>query len=228
MYRIETVIRSPGPSLTMWLHAILSALPPSSCSRRRRTLAPLAADIFLARGDARALTPAAWAAFLGFFALLPQGPDRLLLSGLGLIAGLCLISLFDARYFVIPDGPLAFVFAIAPLAWPVYDLQEVLLRLTASAAGYATLRFITHGYEALRGQAGVGEGDARLFAAAGLWLGLPGLPGCFVYATLSALVSAVISIRLGALSDSREPLPFGPHLALGLWLSFTIGPLEFG
>jgi leader peptidase (prepilin peptidase) / N-methyltransferase len=214
----------------MSLRAILSVSPPPSCGRRRRALAPLAADIVLARGDARALTPAAWLAFLGLFAFLSltAAPDRILLSSLCLFAGLCLISLFDARYFVIPDGPLAFLFAVAPLAWPALDLQEVLWRLAAGVAGYVSLRFVALVYEALRGQGGVGDGDARLFAVAGLWLGLSGLPGCLFYAALSALVSAAISLRLGTLPDSRAPLPFGPHLALGLWLSFAIGPLEFG
>jgi leader peptidase (prepilin peptidase)/N-methyltransferase len=99
-----------------------------------------------------------------------------------------------------------------------------LLPLPVLDGGHITLSLI----EAVRGEAGVGGGDARLFAVTGLWLGLSALPGCLIYASLSALAAAIISLRRGVIADSQAPLPFGPHLALGLWLSYTLGPLEFG
>jgi leader peptidase (prepilin peptidase)/N-methyltransferase len=201
-----------------------------SCGRRRRALLPLAADIVMARGDAVALTPAAWIAFAGLSGLLGQSTELgpLLAPSLCLFAGLCLIALFDARYFVIPDGPLIALGLLAPLLWPDLDLQEILVRLAAGGFGFGALRFVAEIYERLRGQAGVGEGDARLYGVAGLWLGFPGLASCLVYAALSALLAAIIALRRGTLADMRTPLPFGPHLALGLWLSFVFGPLVFG
>lgn len=208
---------------------ILGSLP-SSCGRRQRTLLPLARDILLARGDARPLTPAAWGAFFGLFALIGESADLglLLVPSLCLFVGLCLIALFDARYFVVPDGPVIFLCACAPLIWLELGLHEAIWRIAAAAAAYAGFRLMAAAYEATRGHAGMGEGDGRLYAVAGLFLGMPGLASCLLYATLSALISAVIALRLGLLADMREPLPFAPHLALGIWLSYVFGPIELG
>jgi leader peptidase (prepilin peptidase) / N-methyltransferase len=207
-----------------------SNIIPTSCRRRSRILAPLASDIFFARGYAGALTVAAWLALFGMLTLLRESTQlrMILLPGLCLFVGLCLISLYDARYFVIPDAPLIVLSLCAPFVWPALDVDEASRRVFAAAIAYASLRFVAHAYEAMRGEPGLGDGDAKLYAVAGLWLGMSGLPGCLIYAALSALVSAVIALRLGALADARAPLPFGPHLALGLWLSFALGPLELG
>lgn len=201
-----------------------------SCGRRLRVLAPLARNIALARGSGRALAPAAWAAFFGLAYLFTQAPEfgLYLAPGVALFLALCLAALFDIRYFIIPDGPLWFLFAIGAATTLLGAPEETPDRLAAAATGYAALWIVDRAYERLRGFPGVGEADARLFAAAGLWLGFRGLPSCLVFAVLSALVAAVLSIREGSLQSAREPIPFGPHLALGLWLVWVLGPLEFG
>lgn len=145
-----------------------------------------------------------------------------------MLLSLWLIALFDARYFVIPDGPLVFLSLCALASCAYLTPDETVARLAAAALGFAALRFVAFAYETLRGAPGVGAGDARLFAAAGLWLGVAGLPSCLIYAVLSALVSAAIALRDGSMESARAPLPFGPHLALGLWVSWALGPLEFG
>ncbi len=201
-----------------------------ACRRRRRALGPLARDILFGRGDARPLTLAAWVSLLALAALTAQIGETgwLLAPGLSLFAGLCVLALFDARYFVIPDGPLLWLvfWGLGSVIWTAPD--EIAARLAAGALGFLALRGVDVAYESLRGAPGVGEGDARLFAVAGLWLGFAGLPGCLIYAALSALVAAVVALRCGALADARAPLPFGPHLALGLWLVWVFGPIEFG
>lgn len=206
----------------------IPALSPA-CARRRRALAPLARDILRARGDGRPLTLTALFSLVllcGFVAEAP--PPFTLVSGLGLLAGLCVVALFDARYFVIPDGPLAFLLLAGLASCLALAPQETGARLAAAALGFVALRLVALGYEALRGSPGVGEGDARLFAAAGLWLGFSGLPSCLIYGVLSALVAVVVSLRCGLMEDARSPLPFGPHLAFGVWLCWTAGPIEFG
>lgn len=151
-----------------------------------------------------------------------------LLPSLLLFAGLCLIALFDARYFVIPDGPLAALGLLGGAVSLVSAPHETPARVAAAAAAYVALRLIDLAYERLRGAPGVGQGDAKLFALAGLWLGFEGLPGCLIYGVLSALLSAALAIRQGSLDGARHPIPFGPHLALGLWLVWVFGPLEAG
>lgn len=207
-----------------------------ACTRRRRTLAPLAWDALCARGEGFALAPAAWAAILGLFYLLAQPaeprlfivPSLVIVPSLALFAALCLISLFDARYFVIPDGLVLFLALTGAATILTSAPEEAVSRLAAAATGFVALRLFGRAYEALRGTPGVGEGDAKLFGVAGLWLGFAGLPSCLIYAALSALVAAALAVWRGQLRNPREPIAFGPHLALGLWLAWSVGPLEMG
>ncbi|WP_246720637.1 A24 family peptidase [Methylocystis sp. H4A] len=176
------------------------------------------------------MTATAWLSLIGLGALLAQSADLgwLLLPSLFLFAALCVIALFDARYFVIPDGPLLFLL-LCGLASMVANTPEAIAeRLAGGALGFAALRALALAYERLRGQPGVGEGDARLFGVAGVWLGFEGLPSCLVYATLSALLAALVGLRQGTLKNARTPVPFGPHLALGLWFAWVFGQIEFG
>jgi leader peptidase (prepilin peptidase)/N-methyltransferase len=202
----------------------------SACGRRRRALAPLAFDALRGRGEGIALAPAAWAAFSGLFYLIaqPAEPRLLIVPSLALLGALCLIALFDARYFVIPDGPVLFLILAGAATVLASAPEQAASRLAAAAAAFMAMRLFGRAYEALRGTPGVGEGDAKLFGAAGLWLGFAGLPSCLIYAALSALVAAGLAGWRELLRNPRAPIAFGPHLALGLWLVWSVGPLEMG
>jgi leader peptidase (prepilin peptidase) / N-methyltransferase len=209
--------------------ARLSSSLPLRCRRRSGALAATARMILSACGEGRPLAPTAWAALLTLMALPIQATEfeQFLVPSVALFAGLCVIALFDARYFVIPDGPIAFLVLVGA-ATAFGGSDEGAARIAAGITGFVALQLIGLIYEALRSTPGVGGGDARLFGVAGLWLGFAGLPACLVYAVLSALASAVVAARQGALDSARQPIPFGPHLALGLWLVWVFGPLEFG
>lgn len=213
-----------------FLPLVAGAAALATCRRRRRALAPLLRDILFGRREGRALTPAAWMAGFAFLALLAQSSDvgLFLIPSLVLLPALGLIALYDARYFVIPDGPVLFLGLSGIATFLIGAPQEAASRLAAGAVGYASMRIVALAYEAFRGAPGVGEGDAKLYALAGIWLGFAGLPSSLIYAVFSALISAVVALRQGTLDDARQPIPFGPHLALGLWLVWVFGPLEAG
>lgn len=197
------------------------------CRRHARLLASLALAILSWRKDHRALSPAAWG-FVGCFFWLASQAGPLgwsALPSLVLFVGLCVAALVDARYFILPDGPLvvlALTGAGLRLAapWP-----EAVMYLSAAAFGFLMFRAIGWAYEKARGFPGLGGGDARLFALAGLWLGWGGLPSCLLVASFSAALAAAIALREHPLADWRDPLPFGPHLAFGLWFVWAVGPL---
>jgi leader peptidase (prepilin peptidase)/N-methyltransferase len=151
-----------------------------------------------------------------------------MLPTIALLGGLSIIALFDACYFAIPDAPILFLTICGVLTTLLSDPSQTTDRLAAAALGYSSLRFIAWIYEVLRSAPGLGNGDVRLFAVAGLWLGLRGLPTCLLIAAISALLSTFISFREGTLTGLREPFPFGPHLALGIWFVWSFGPLEAG
>ena len=72
------------------------------------------------------------------------------------------------------------------------------------------------------GQEAMGAGDAKLAAMIGAWLGWPLM---LVSSFLACLVGAVIGGGVMALGliGRRQPIPFGPFLALGAGLAIFVG-----
>ncbi len=85
----------------------------------------------------------------------------------------------------------------------------------AAAAGYGALRLLAYGYRLLRGRDGLGEGDAKLLAASGAWVGLAGLGPTLLVAAIAGLGAAVV--RGGGLR-AHTVVPLGTCLALGTWM----------
>jgi leader peptidase (prepilin peptidase) / N-methyltransferase len=80
-------------------------------------------------------------------------------------------------------------------------------------------------YRRVRGRVGLGDGDPILFAGAGAWVGVVGLPSVLLWAALAGLsvVAARLILRKGVRADDR--LPFGVFLAVGTWLVWLYGPI---
>ena len=73
----------------------------------------------------------------------------------------------------------------------------------------------------------MGEGDFKLLAALGAWLGWLALPGVVLLASLLGVLGAVWMRWRGALA-SGQPLPFGPCLAMaGACLAWAEPALMF-
>jgi leader peptidase (prepilin peptidase) / N-methyltransferase len=124
----------------------------------------------------------------------------------------------DVRRWILPDA-LTLPLIIAGLAAALtFDPGGLTDRAFGAAAGYFGLRAVAILYRALRGREGLGEGDAKLLAAAGAWVGLRALPQVVLLAAVAGLFAAVClrlaGIRLGA----QSALPFGPFLALATWV----------
>ena len=76
--------------------------------------------------------------------------------------------------------------------------------------------------ERLLGQPALGLGDAKLAVLVGVWLGLEGIAAAMALAVVSgALVGS--TARLSGRLGPREPFPFGPFIALGIWLVWLTG-----
>jgi leader peptidase (prepilin peptidase)/N-methyltransferase len=141
-----------------------------------------------------------------------------------LAAALVALSTIDTLTFELPDVltlPLAAAgVALHLVAGPAVAAGQAV----AALIGYAALAGLSRAYAALRGRAGLGLGDAKLLAAGAAWLGLAALPTVVALAAAAALVTVAVAwLRGGSLSlDAR--LPFGPYLALAIWLVWLHGP----
>ena len=60
--------------------------------------------------------------------------------------------------------------------------------------------------------------------AATLWIGIEGVPVLLLMAVLSAAISLLILRAEGHALHGQQAISFGPHLAVGLWLTWVAGP----
>jgi leader peptidase (prepilin peptidase)/N-methyltransferase len=118
----------------------------------------------------------------------------------------------DAKTFILPDRiTLPLILAgLAVTRWLAPD--QLTDHAAAAALGYLGFTALNAAYRALRGRDGLGQGDAKLLAAAGAWLGAALLPDEILAAGLIGLAwVAVLKLRR---HPADEKLPFGPALAL--------------
>jgi leader peptidase (prepilin peptidase) / N-methyltransferase len=127
------------------------------------------------------------------------------------------LALIDLRRGIIPDG--------LNLAIAALGLVQAIVAAGAMA-GLEALRdaviigaicwLLRRLYFAWRKIQGLGLGDVKFLAAAGIWVGFSGIAMLILVAAVGALVAAG-GLRLAGYSLTRQTsLPFGPFLAMGL------------
>jgi len=134
---------------------------------------------------------------------------------------LCLLSAvlawIDIRYGIIPDW---LNLTIAGLglskAVTIGGLPAGLEAACEGAAIGAIFWLLRRLYFALRGVQGLGLGDVKFLAAAGIWSGVGGLPMLMRVAALTALACAGLMQLAGRQLTGQTSLSFGPFLAIGL------------
>jgi leader peptidase (prepilin peptidase)/N-methyltransferase len=149
------------------------------------------------------------------------------LAGLYLMAALTAVCAIDARYGIIPNS-LVVALAIGGLLQSYLAGQaelpasalDAMLVFAAGCMFRATYRYI-------RGYDGLGFGDVKFATAAVLWVGIAGVPGLLLIAVVSASGSLLILRAQGHNLSGKQAISFGPHLAIGLWLTWILGPLQF-
>lgn len=181
------------------------------------------------RAPDRAHAAVAWGLVAGAVWLvfgLPADPvwPEVALAGLYLVTVLAAVCAIDARYGIIPDSLVAALAAggllqswLGGQAGPLERAFEAVGVLVAAALFRASYRWI-------RGFDGLGFGDVKFVTAATLWIGIQGVPFLLLMAVLSAVISLLILRAEGHDLHGRQAISFGPHLAVGLWLTWVAGP----
>jgi leader peptidase (prepilin peptidase)/N-methyltransferase len=145
----------------------------------------------------------------------------------GFAAALLTLAAIDADTTLLPDA------ITQPLVWAgllaaALGLSHVSLStaLWGAIGGYLFLWSVYWLFKCLTGKEGMGQGDFKLLAAMGAWLGWPALLSMVLVASVTgALVGIWLQWRQRLPENGM--LPFGPFLALsGLWvMAFGALPL---
>ncbi len=134
------------------------------------------------------------------------------LAVLVLTWSLIVLSMIDFDHQLLPDD------ITLPILWlglliNYFDLLTSLEDAVLGAmAGYLVLWLVYWIFKLATGKEGMGQGDFKLLAALGAWLGWQALPQIIF---LSAIVGTIIGLSLILFRgrDKNIPIPFGPYLA---------------
>lgn len=139
---------------------------------------------------------------------------------IALACHLAVISWIDFRRYVIPNLlnlPLAlFGFAVS-----VVVLDKTVVSVLIEG-GFTIVVFLLFAkcYNIMRKRQGIGAGDVKFLGAAATWVGVLGMPWVILFASISGLLFAVAAKLHGRNVDANSRIAFGPHLALGLMLTW--------
>jgi leader peptidase (prepilin peptidase)/N-methyltransferase len=129
----------------------------------------------------------------------------------------------DAETFRLPDLiTLPLTLAGLVVTW-FQQPAAIYNHAAAAAAGYLGFRLLNEIYFRVRHRHGLGEGDAKLLAAVGAWLGLAALPYIILVAgVIGIAMIMLISRNSGMRGDQR--IAFGPALAMAFFLCRLSAP----
>ena len=177
------------------------------------------------------LSAGLWWTAAGAHGFNPATPAWLnLLAGVLLVSLLLPLTLIDLDHLWLPE-PLCRAGVIAGLTASLFAASILttggaalmLSHLLGASAALLVLEGLSALAEKALGQPALGLGDAKLAALGGAWLGFQGVAIAMLLAIVGGAVIgslARISGRLGP----REPFPFGPFIATGIWLVWLQGP----
>jgi leader peptidase (prepilin peptidase) / N-methyltransferase len=188
--------------------------PPSSLSHRLARSGAVEASLIGAGGAG---------AVLASIAVAPgwSGAAGAVLAGLMLA-----IAVIDHRRMIIPDGlnALAFVAGLiaAGVGADVGPASAIVQALVRAGVMFAFFFGFRAGFRALRGLEGMGLGDVKLAAVAGVWLDWTSLPIVVEIAALSALAATLYARLRGEGFDPKARLPFGAFFAPAIWICWAL------
>jgi len=144
------------------------------------------------------------------------------LVGIVLTYFLIVIAMIDFDTMVIPDQlslSLMWIGLFISL-WIVFINPTTAIK--GALFGYLLLWSVFHLFKLVTGKDGMGYGDFKLLAASGAWFGIQSV---LVVIIMSSFAGAVIGSVFIFLSKNKKskPIPFGPYLAVGMWLTMLYG-----
>ncbi len=141
-------------------------------------------------------------------------------------ATLLALACIDADTQLLPDAltlPLLWGGLISAAAgWSQTALTDA---LWGAVAGYGVLWLLQQGFGLATGKQGIGQGDFKLLAALGAWLGWQALLPLLLLASLGGAAIG-LGLRWSGRLGAGQPLAFGPYLAMAGAALMWLAPLD--
>jgi leader peptidase (prepilin peptidase)/N-methyltransferase len=146
--------------------------------------------------------------------------------GGGLAFIMLAIAISDARTFIIPDALVLAALALglldAALAANVTMTEAIAIPALRGIVLGAAFWSLRAGYRWLRGREGIGLGDVKLAAVAGVWLDWLPITFAVELAALAALAAVAVLTLRGRQFTAKTRMPFGCFFAPAIWLVWLL------
>jgi leader peptidase (prepilin peptidase)/N-methyltransferase len=148
---------------------------------------------------------------------------------MALLTALLVLSLIDLEHYILPNvitlpGIVVGIGASFVPGWPVGTIEALL----SAAGGYACLALFGIAYQKLRGVEGLGQGDWKMVAMLGAFLGWRGAVLAVLLASIGGTIVGV-AVALWLRSSVRQQrVPLGTFLGLASIAVVFVGPRLLG
>lgn len=130
---------------------------------------------------------------------------------------LLILIVVDFEHYLIPDAVQIFL-ALLAIVYRYAMKQPLEDALSGALFGLVIGAALRYGYWLIRKQEGLGMGDVKFLAVAGLWLGFQGMVPFLFHAGLFGVLTALA----WRMANRGKLFPFGPALACSLFVCVVV------
>jgi leader peptidase (prepilin peptidase)/N-methyltransferase len=139
------------------------------------------------------------------------------LNGIILVSLSIIITVSDLKYRLIPNKVLLFFFPILVIVRFLFPISTLWNHLLGAVVGGGIIVLIV-----ILSRGGMGLGDAKLFILCGWAVGVPHiLLALFIASLIGSLIGGILLLL--KIVKRKQPIPFGPYLALGSLIAYGYG-----